>query len=234
MCKNKIFIDSKYANLDYSSNPYKVTVMGSPYDEDNQYIETIQLLIESTSSKNTFNLIGRGRKFNLYLIDLLNKGYDQILITGQYRFNKTFAITRLYEFNNGRLKMILDEKIISSQINLYSRYLENQTVEIICKNINKKYSIDLNNTYKSYLHLIYDEYNNVLDNVYPSISPINTAYPIIPNNSHSYNLQVQQRIIGVSNSDTLGYIQSLVEIDTNRKLNVKQQSLLLFGENIIN
>jgi len=54
------------------------------------------------------------------------------------------------------------------------------------------------------------------------------VFVIVIDYNNYYSLQIQQRIVGVSNGDLLGAIQSVIEIDDNGKIYIKEQYLLLF------
>ena len=111
-------------------------------------------------------------------------------------------------------------------------FLKDGLAEIIPEKGNKKFTINISRHYEGCLDLIYDNEGNVLPNVSPSISNVNTVYPILQPYNNYYTLQVQQRIVGVSNSDTLGFIQSIVNVNENDKIDIIRQDILLFGTDI--
>lgn len=230
MIKKTVILNTRYGDVDGDSKPEKVTLVGTPFDENSVYIQNLQLIIEhSTNPIQTFNIYVDGYVFNLALVDVFKNNIDQIIITGQYGGSGGFAIFRLYEYKDSKLKLILTDETLSNQINCYATYEKNKTVSARCLETNKLYTIDISNNPKIYLDLIYDKNGSVIKDLTPIVSDVNTVYPILAPYNNFYSLQVQQRIIGISNSDTLGVIQSIIEVNEQGKIEIKEQYLISFG-----
>ncbi len=71
----------------------------------------------------------------------------------------------------------------------------------------------------------------IKDNITPTISAINGAYPIQTIYKESYSLFIRQRIIGVNNADTLGVMESFVYL-TDNDIDVVDMGAFIFGEKI--
>ncbi|MEG2984723.1 MAG: hypothetical protein RR835_08480 [Peptostreptococcaceae bacterium] len=229
MNKSKIVLSTKYGDINGDSYPEKITLVGTPFDENSVYIQNLQLIIEHKSTAiQTFNIPINGYVFNLALVDVLKNNFEQMIITGQYGGSGGFAIFRLYEYKDDKLNLILSDETLSNQINCYGTYEKNKTISISCLETNKLYTIDIKNNPKVYLDLIYDENGNIVKNLTPIISDVNTVYPILAPYNKFYSLQVQQRIIGISNSDTLGILQSIIEVNKKGKISIKEQYVIKF------
>jgi hypothetical protein len=231
--RNTVIISTQYGDIDGDSKIEKVTLVGIPYEENEPYMEELQLIIEKEDkSKEFFNIKAGGYSFNLFLGNIIQGKSDQILITGQSGGSGMYAVTRLYKYKNKRLKLIFNDEVLSSKLICYARYLKGFKVEVICKEANKKHIIDIKNNSQENLAPIYDNQGNIISNIEPSVSGVNSIYPIMIPYSDYYSLQIQQRIIGVNNADNLGVIQTIINIDTSDNIDILVQSLLILGENI--
>lgn len=71
----------------------------------------------------------------------------------------------------------------------------------------------MNNKPKTYLDMIYEENGEVRKGVTPVISSINEAFPIKTVYSNENYIFIRQRVVGVSNADTIGYIESFISLE---------------------
>ena len=222
-----VIIDTQFGDIDGDLICEKIILKGIQEIENSSFMNKLQLVIEKERDKKIYDINIKGYFFNLYLVNILNNNSQEILITGQYSKSRGYAITRIFKYENNKLKVIIDDKDLSSKLKCKARYLSGYKVEVKCENSNKTYTIDLNNNLDDYIDIVYDKYQNPLNEEEPTVSEPNTIYPIIVSSNNYYSLQIQQRIIGVSNSDVIGSIQSILEIKENGEINVKQQYLVL-------
>ncbi|MGL5347071.1 MAG: hypothetical protein ACRDA3_06945 [Peptostreptococcaceae bacterium] len=230
MYRDESVISTLYGDIDYDLNCEKVRLIGIYQDENSPYITSLKLIIEDGSKKLGFDIDMEGYQFNLFLGDFLNINSEQILISGQYGGSGGYAIFRIYQFKNNKLKLILDDEALYKQLNCSVEYLDNYNLNVSCKNTDTNYKVDISENFKGYLDLIYDDSGKVIKGIYPTVSKPNTIYPIMYSNNNYYYLQIQQRIIGISNGDILGSIQSVIKIDDKEKISVKEQYYLLINK----
>ncbi|MGL5330730.1 MAG: hypothetical protein ACRDD7_15790 [Peptostreptococcaceae bacterium] len=226
MNRDELIISSLYGNIDEDLKCEKVTLVGIHQDEDMPYVTSLKLIIENENKKLIFKIDMEGYQFNLFLGDFLNINSEQILISGQYGGSGGHAIFRLYKFKNNKLKLILDDEKLSKQLNCNAKFLDDYKLNVSCETTNKDYTIDISKNFKRYLDLVYDN-GKALEGAHPTISLPNTIYPIKISYNNYYYLQIQQRIIGVSNGDILGGIQSVIEVNEKEKISIKEQYFLL-------
>ena len=233
MYRDDVIFSTKLGDINGDLKCEKLTLVGVPSEKDSKLMDSLKLIIEnSNNEKQTFNIDISGYSFNLSLANFFEDSANQIFITGQYGDSASLSVFKLYQYKNNKLKLILDNNILASQLNYTAMFLKDGLAEIIPEKGNKKFTINISRHYEGYLDLIYDNEGNVLPNVSPSISNANTVYPILQPYNNYYTLQIQQRIVGVSNSDTLGFIQSIVSVNENGKIDIIRQDILLFGTDI--
>lgn len=75
----------------------------------------------------------------------------------------------------------------------------------------KLFTLDISYKDFDYLSQLYDENGNLKQPVKGEVLAVTALNPIVINEkSMSHDLLVFQRIIGISNSDTLGYVENLL------------------------
>jgi hypothetical protein len=227
MSKEKVVLFTRYGDIDGDLKHEKVTLVGIPIAENSVCMKNLQIIIEKEHMpKQTFSIPGSGCNFNLFLGNILKGAIYQIVITGKYCDPGEFGIIQVYKYKDGKLELILDDESLSIQINCYASYEKNYKVLVSCIETNECYTMDISKIFKDYLNLIYDENGNVYHNITPIVSDVNSVYPVLDQSGNFFNLYTKQHIIGVYDSHTLGFIQSVIEVYENGKIIIKTQNLI--------
>ena len=227
MSKEKVVLFTRYGDIDGDLKPEKVTLVGVPIDENSIYMNNLQIVIEKEHVlKQTYSIPGSGCNFNLFLGNILKGTKYQIVITGKYFDPGEFGIIKVYKYKDGKLELILDDESLSIQINCYATYEKDCKTLVTCIENNKCYTLDISKTSKDYLNLIYDENGNVYNTMIPIVSDVHSVYPVLNQSKNFFNLYTKQRIIGLYDSHTLGFIQSVIEVYENGRINIKDQYLI--------
>ncbi|MGL5244615.1 MAG: VCBS repeat-containing protein, partial [Sarcina sp.] len=104
-------------------------------------------------------------------------------------------------------------------------------VIVISKSTNMKYTIDISDREKEYLNIIYNKNGKLKQATKATVTGISAMYPVDIDNDHIYELDCFDRVIGINNNDTLGYIETYLAWDKN-KFQPIAQNLALFGMKI--
>ena len=126
-----------------------------------------------------------------------------------------YAIAAIYEYKDGHLVEIFNPDMFSEKYKLIAKYIEDYKVLVQSVTSKEKYTFDISKTPKIYLDMIYDENGKVKKGEEPTISAINGAFPIKLVFEKNYYLFIRQRVIWVSNADTIGYIEGFVNLLNN-------------------
>lgn len=218
-------ISVQYGDVDGDYNCEKVVLFGTPYGANQAYIQQLELLIHyMNDQKLRFQLDLTGYDIHVFLGDFLKLNRSQILITGRTGGSGDYAIARLYSLENNKLKLILDEEDLSRKLTCQVGYINmNGTLGVTCPATGQTFMLESRghiNPYSPYPAMRQDS-------IQPTITAINTIYPILQPYENYYSLQTQQRIIGVNNADLLGLIQSIIQV-TEESLIITNQALVKF------
>ena len=227
-----IVLSTKYGDVNGDSKLEKVTLIGYPLDEGGEFISKLDLVIEGENLKERFRIDEEGYGFKLSLMNTTNNNIDKILITGNYGGSGGYIIANLYKYKDNKIKLIFSNKTFGEKYTYEASFLPDYKAVVISNETKKKYTIDIKDKDKEYLDLIYDKDGNILPYEKPEVSSMNAIYPIQLSFNDYYSFLVYQRIIGVVNADTLGWIQTTIDIDDDGNIKTIYQYIMLYGEDI--
>ncbi|MEG1254981.1 hypothetical protein [Clostridium sp.] len=233
--KEKAVIDSKVGNVIDKMSLGKVTLHGEYISSDSGYADNLEISIisEQDGKEIIFPVYYSGYSLKLFLGDFNGDGKSEIMLRGSFGGSGGFEIASIYEYKDGKVEEIFSPDMFSEKYKFEAKYLNNYKVRVDAVTLNKKWIIDISSKPKIYLNFIYDDKGNVIDEGMSSVSPINSAYPINDVYQDYYNLFVRQRIIGISNADTIGVVESFVNLKDNN-ITINSVGVFTYGENIDN
>ncbi len=214
---DKIILDSKLGNVISKNSRDKVILIGYYYQSGSNFGENIEIVINSDNDKKSLvtKVNYTGYNLELFLGDFNKDGLDEIMLRGAYGGSGGYEIASVYKYKNGQLEEIFSPEIFENKYSFKAKYLPGNLVEVILPQLEEKFIFYMNNKPKTYLDMIYKENGCVMNDVIPVILSINEVFPIKTVYSQENYLFIRQKVIGVSNSDTIGYIESFVSLDND-------------------
>ncbi|SHI64561.1 hypothetical protein SAMN02745163_00554 [Clostridium cavendishii DSM 21758] len=207
-------LDFKYGDITGDGVVDGVYLMGNkPYGMDNPFEADIKLLVidRNTGNEESIELKDEsGYGFSLLLGNFTSKDKVDILVRGSTGGSGGYTYNHIFSYIDGKFKEIFNGEKFYSEYNTKANYIDDYKIYIISQKANKKYTIDIKDTDKTYLDMVYDEKGKVKRGYEIGISAINAAYPIVSEQDYLDALYILQRIIGQSNSNDLGVVQTLI------------------------
>lgn len=170
-----------------------------------------------------------GYNLELFLGDFNKDGLDEIMLRGAYGGSGGYEIASVYKYKNGSLEEIFSPEIFENKYTFKAQYLPGNLVEVVLPQLEEKFIFNMNNKPKTYLDMIYEENGEVRNGAIPVVSSINEAFPIKTVYSQEIYLFIRQRVVGVSNADTIGYIESFISLE-NDNITILNIGAFNFGE----
>lgn len=213
---NKVYIlDTKLADVNGDGLYETLTLTGrKPYGE-NGFIEDITLNVKN--SKIGLNLTVKPKD---------NSGYDPKLFIAMFEKDSTpgvflsidsggsggYSFNYVYSFKNNITKLIFDYDKFNEE-NVYTAVYEDYyKVSVKSEGKNLKGIIDLSTIRdKEYLSKLYDSNGKLKEPIVGGVLSLGALSPLSLNGSNIFKLLSDQRIIGLYNADTLGYVESILE-----------------------
>ncbi len=233
--KDKVVIDSKMGNVIDKMSLDKVILRGEYFSPDSSFADNLEISIISgkDGKEIIFPVNYSGYYLKLFLGDFNGDGKSEIMLRGEFGGSGGYGIASIYEYTDEKIKEIFSPDMFSEKYKFEAKYLNNYKVRVDAVTLNKKWIIDISSTPKVYLDFTYDNKGNVINEGVSSVSSINSAYPINDVFLDYYNLFIRQRIIGVSNADTIGVVESFVSLKDNN-LTIYSIGVFTYGNDITN
>lgn len=224
-------IESKIGNITGKDSLDRVRLVGTYENEEDLYATDLELVLNNEKKGQTIRIKipYEGYYLKLFLGDFNGDGKSEIMVRGGFGGSGGFEIAAIFNYENNTLKEIFNQEMFSKNVSFKSKYLDNYMVNIESVSTNEEFYLDISKQEKIYLDVVYDSNGKVKGKNAPIVSSITGAYPINSIYSDTYSLLLQQRIVGVSNADTLGIMESYVNLIEN-KIEVSHMGLLSFGK----
>lgn len=228
---NQSIIDVEVGNILGQYTRDKVILVGHYLYKDSSYVENVDIVInpEESGTPIVTKIPYTGYNLELFIGDFNGDERDEIMVRGAYGGSGGYAIAAIYEYKDEHLVEIFNPDMFSEKYKFTAKYLDGYKALVQSVTLKEKYIFDISKTPEIYLNMIYDENGKVTGVEEPVISAINGAYPIKIVFKKNYFLFIRQKVVGVSNADRIGYIESFVNL-LNNHIKVVEMGAYQLGE----
>ncbi|NRY63754.1 spore coat protein [Clostridium beijerinckii] len=186
---------------------------------DSPFTQNITLVIQDVKT---------GRFINIPLIE--NSGYNPKLSLGKFTDNSIYDIFisinsggsggimyyYIYSFIDNNPQLLFDFNSYNEEYNYSVTYKDNYKVEVVSRQNDKNYIIDISNSRDDeYIHEIYYENGKLKSPISGFVNPLSGLYPVDFDSNNVYELLAYQRIAGRYNADSLGYVLNTLKWKNN-------------------
>ena len=238
----KVIIDVAYGSITNKYSDDSVVLVGEFHDEKNNHANSLQLVINRENDLPiTVNVPYNGYNMQLFVGDFTGDKIDNIMIRGEYENPQiykdghdnliSYELGVIYKYESEKLIEIFNMKKYKNNNLACAKFKSNYRASVSCGK--KKYLIDLSARPKEYLNKIYDEDKKVKTNLKPTLDNPSEIFPIKEVFSDCYNLLIYQRIVGINNSDVIGTIETLINLNNNN-INIIYEGLLSYPYEEVN
>lgn len=223
--KKQTVVEMKEANVTGEHSNDKVILLGTYPYEDSNYLDNIELVLNRENDEPiSIKFPYSGYNMQLFIGDFTGDKKSEIMVRGGYGGSGGFEIGVIYTYENGKLIEIFNQESFTTNNACTSKFKDNYKVSVNCgKN---KYLIDISKRPKEYLDSIYTPNKTVNTSINPYVDAPIGMYPIKEIYNEYYELLIEQRIVGTVNFDTIGVIETVIEL-LNSKLNVLSKGIFL-------
>lgn len=238
----KVIIDVAYGSITNKYSDDSVVLVGEFHDEKSNHANSLQLVINRENDLPiTVNVPYNGYNMQLFVGDFTGDKIDNIMIRGEYENPQiykdgndnliSYELGVIYKYESEKLIEIFNMKKYKNNNLACAKFKSNYRTSVSCGK--KKYLIDLSTRPKEYLNKIYDEDKRVKTNLKPTLDNPSEIFPMKVVFSDCYNLLIYQRIVGINNSDVIGTIETLINLNNN-KINIIYEGLLSYPYEEVN
>ncbi|UEL47828.1 hypothetical protein [Terrisporobacter hibernicus] len=238
----KVIIDVAYGSITNKYSDDSVVLVGEFHDEKSNHANSLQLVINRENDLPiTVNVPYNGYNMQLFVGDFTGDKIDNIMIRGEYENPQiykdghdnliSYELGVIYKYESEKLIEIFNMKKYKNNNLACAKFKSNYRASVSCGK--KKYLIDLSARPKEYLNKIYDEDKKVKTNLKPTLDNPSEIFPIKEVFSDCYSLLIYQRIVGINNSDVIGTIETLINLNNNN-INIIYEGLLSYPYEEVN
>lgn len=238
----KVIIDVAYGSITNKYSDDSVVLVGEFHDEKSNHANSLQLVINRENDLPiTVNVPYNGYNMQLFVGDFTGDKIDNIMIRGEYENPQiykdghdnliSYELGVIYKYESEKLIEIFNMKKYKNNNLACAKFKSNYRASVSCGK--KKYLIDLSARTKEYLNKIYDEDKKVKTNLKPTLDNPSEIFPMKVVFSDCYNLLIYQRIVGINNSDVIGTIETLINLNNNN-INIIYEGLLSYPYEEVN
>ncbi len=198
---------------------------------DSPFVQNITLVVQDGTT-GMFTSVplkeNAGYDPSLFLGDFTGSGVDSIMINIATGGSGGTIYAYIYSFMNNVARLMFDSDAYNQQYQYEVTYKDYYKVEVISKNNNMKYIIDISTRGADYLNEIYDRNGRLKSPISGFVNPLGGLYPVDFDSNRVYELLAFQKVAGRYNADSLGYIQNILKWQNNMFV-LDNQYLAIFG-----
>lgn len=235
--QNTYLLDMKVGDVTGDGIPDKVSLYGIKSEGSTGiFADNITVVIEDGSTKQTKTItpaFNSGYNSKLFLGDFTKDGVEDINLSIDSGGSGGYGYFYIYSFKNNNLEETFNFDKYNEEYKYKVDYANLYKVDVVNVTLDKLFTLDISYKGYNYLSQYYNEKGNLNKPVQGEVLALSSLIPIVNNeNSNSYDLLALQRIIGTSNSDTLGLIQNLLSWNGQKFVSSKMFTAIL-GTNLI-
>ncbi len=216
--QNRYLLDMKIGDVTGDAIPDKVFLYGSkPEGATGVFTDNIIVVIEDGRTNETKTItpaFNSGYNPRLFLGDFTKDNIDDIKISIDSGGSGGYGYFYLYSFKNNNLQEIFNFDKYNEEYKYKVDYADLYKVDVGNVMLNKLFILDVSHKGYDYVSQYYDEKGKLKKPVQGEVLALGALVPIVNDEkTNAYDLLAFQRIIGTTNSDTLGYIENLLSWD---------------------
>jgi hypothetical protein len=234
MRQQPVIVSSGYGDVNGDGIPDHVYLVAvKPMDEGSPFWEHITLHIQCGATRRDYTIsldsnANAGYNPTVFLGDFTNDHIQDILIRIDSGGSGAFTYNYVYSFVNNQPKLFFDFNLYN-QINRYSvNYQDMYKVKVVSYATGQTYLIDISGRGADYLTPLYDESGILKAPIQGDVNGVSGFYPVDMEQNGVYEIQAYQRITGLYNADSLGYVINTLQWDGQR-FAIWHQWVAIFG-----
>ncbi|WP_052339254.1 spore coat protein [Gorillibacterium massiliense] len=235
--RNIYLLDFKQGDVNGDGIVDNIYLYGNkPDGPSGVFADNITLSIQDGFSKQhtTLNLESNsGYNARLFLGDFNKDHISDIFISIDSGGSGGYGIFYIYSFKNNHARILFDFNQFNQDHKFKVNYEDFYKVSVSSPELDVLFMIDISNKGPDYLTQYYNENGKLKHPVSGEVLALGGLFPIVTNTkSMSYDLLALQRIIGTSNADTLGFVETLLTWN-GKKFISSRMTVAIFSTKLI-
>lgn len=219
--ENTYLLDMKIGDVTGDGVLDKVSLYGNkPDGPTGVFADNITVVIVDGHTHQTQTLTpayNSGYNAKLFLGDFTNDKIEDIKVSIDSGGSGGYGYFYIYSFQNNHFEEIFNFDQYNEEYQYKADYADFYRFNVSNIVLNKLFVLDLSYKGYDYLSQFYNENGKLKEPTQGGVLALGALIPIVnDDNASVYDLLAFARIIGTTNSDTLGYIENLLTWDGNK------------------
>lgn len=207
-----------------------------PAQQDSPFWQQITLMIQCGKTKRLFKISldpngNAGYNPVVFLGDFTNDHVQDILVRIDSGGSGAFTYNYVYSFVHNHARKLFDYNRFNEDSKYRVQYMNGYKVKVTAFNTSQSYMIDISGRGSDYLSQLYHPNGQLKKPVEGGVDVVSGFYPVDMDWDGVYELQLFQRITGLYQADSFGYVVSILRWDGHR-FAIWQQWVAIFGQEI--
>lgn len=218
--KNTYVADYQYIDIDNDNRKDYVILTGIKMDKSSLFSDKLSIIIQNGRTNN-FTQISLGENLSgyspsLFLADFNGDKLPEAFIKMPTGGTGGIIEYALFSLKGKTAKSLFNIDKFNQGIDLNGNFANNFMIKLKSKELNKTLCMDISSNKNLYIDAnIYDKEGNVTNPTEVASTGFTELKPVDRDKNNIYELEGTQKIVGYSNTDTIGYINSIWEIDSS-------------------
>jgi hypothetical protein len=212
--RNITLLDLKQGDVNGDGIIDNVYLYGNKPEGTGIFADNITLVIQDGNSNQSTTVrlqSNAGYNARLFLGDFSKDNVADILVSIDSGGSGGYGSFYIYSFKNNILLQMFDVEKYNKEYKFIVNYEDFYKVSVGSPSLDLLFTLDISYKGYDYLSQLYHGNGKLKQQVQGEVLSAGALNPIVTNQEGmSYDLLVFQRIIGISNSDTLGYVENLL------------------------
>ena len=200
---------------------------------ESSYLRNITLHVQCGATRRVYAIeldpnANSGYNPTAFLGDFTKDGVKDILVTIDSGGSGALTFDYVFSFLNNTARKLFDFNAYNEQNRYDVKYMDGYKVKVTSPATKTEFIIDISGRDADYLKQLYNANGKLIEPVNGSYNGVSGFYPVDMERDGVYEIQAYQRITGLYNADSLGYVINTLQWD-GRKFGIWQQWLAIFG-----
>lgn len=215
--ENNYLLDIKIGDVTGDGILDQVSLYGKKQASSEIFADNVTIVIEDGRTHKIYIITPKfnsGYNVRVFLGDFTKNNINDIKISIDSGGSGGYGFFYIYSFNGHNFKEIFNFDNYNKEYKFKVDYADFYKVDVANVVLNKLFVLDISYKGYDYLSQYYSENGKLKKPVQGEVLALSALIPIVNDEKFNYyDLLAFQRIIGTSNSDTLGYIQNFLSWD---------------------
>ncbi|WP_202914465.1 VCBS repeat-containing protein [Paenibacillus antri] len=164
----------------------------------------------------------------VFLGDFTKDGIKDILVTIDSGGSGAFTFDYVYSFVHNQARKLFDFNAYNEQNRYVVKFIDGYRLRVTSLATKTDYLIDISGRGANYLSQLYDANGKLIKPVQGDANAVSGFYPVDMDRDGRYEIQAYQRITGLYNADSFGYVINTLQWD-GKQFAIWQQWMAIFG-----